>query len=306
MNKSILVLLFLSHLVYADVPTLIFTYVYNRPDFVELHIRTFAAFFKSPYEYIVFNDAPNAEMSNKIEEVCSRYKVRCFRVPPHHPHRQTASYRHMDGIRYSLETLGFDHNGIVMMVDADMFLIRPFSVAEYMKGSDFVGGYQGRFLNGKGVSIQESDFVQGLSFSEGNKIVYTSPCLVFMNMGNLPNKRTLNFDGDRVEGVACDVGGHTYYYFRDNSEVKSRFYTAVTQSVLRTFSKPLREYGFDQNTANLINEESNYFEYHGDTYFLHFHAGGCNWPNYSANYVQNKTNLLVRYIDQQIAYYLRK
>ena len=253
---------------HAENPALIFTYVYNRPDFIELHVKTFAAFFKDPYEYIVFNDAPSEQMSNEIEQTCANLKVRCFRVPTHARNRQTPSCRHMDGIKYSLEALGFDHKGIVMMVDADMFLVKP--------------------------------------FSDKGKIVYTSPCLVFMNMVNLPNKRSIDFDGDHVEGIACDVGGHTYYYFKNNPSVKHNLYVAVSRDYLVTLTKPLDEYGlFDPLSIDFImnNKREFAFQYHGDGNFLHFYAGGSNWPKYSASFMQEKTNAVNDYIDRQIAYY---
>ena len=45
------------------------------------------------------------------------------------------------------------------------------------------------------------------------------------------------------------------------------------------------------------------FQYHGDANFLHFYAGGSNWPNYGPSFIQQKTNLVNQYVDQQIAYY---
>lgn len=306
MKKTVFIFLFLTAIIHAKTPTLIFTYVYNRPDFIELHVKTFAVFFKDPYEYIVFNDAPSEQMSKNIEQTCAKLNVRCFRVPAHARNRQTPSYRHMDGIKYSLEALGFDHNGMVMMVDADMFLIKPFSVKEYMKDHDFIGGYQYRSRDGKSEQLQESNFINGYRFSDEGKIVYTSPCLVFMDMGNLPNKRTINFDGDRVEGVSCDVGGHTYYYFKNNPSVTHTLYVAVSRDYLITLTKSLDEYGFfDPLSIDFImnNKREFGFQYHADGNFLHFYAGGSNWPKYSASFMQEKTNLVNQYIDRQIAYY---
>ncbi len=44
---------------------LIMTYVHSRPDFIELHDKTFKAFLKDDYEYVVFNDAPNVTMKKR-------------------------------------------------------------------------------------------------------------------------------------------------------------------------------------------------------------------------------------------------
>lgn len=290
MLKKILFLgILVGSMIQAEVPTFIFTYVYNRPDFIALHVKTLKAFFKEPYEYIVFNDAPNAAMAAQIEQMCHRLQVRCLRVPNHAPNRQTASYRHMDGIKYSLKTLGFNHNGPVVMLDADMFLIKPFSIKEYMSKHDFIGGYQDRMGNGK-------------------KVMYAAPCLVLMNMAVLSNKHTINFDGDRVEGLACDVGGHTYYYFRDNPEVRVNLFFAYSKDYLTSTLHDPRDYGCDEGSAQFImdNRREFGFQFHLDSHFLHFYAGGSNWANYAASFVQQKTDLVNQFVDEQIAYYVQK
>lgn len=73
----------------AQEPILIFTYVYNRPDFIDLHIETLNAFLKEPYRYIVFNDSASREMSQLIEETCKKHAVECYRVPEHAPDRKS-------------------------------------------------------------------------------------------------------------------------------------------------------------------------------------------------------------------------
>jgi hypothetical protein len=305
-KKYLLLTTILFHGIVADQPVRIFTYVYNRPDFIELHVKTLQAFLKDEYEYIVFNDASNMDMKRTIEETCRRLNVQCIRVPDHAPHRQTPSYRHMDGIQYSLDILGYDYNGILVLLDADMFLIRPLSIKEYMRDHDFIGGYEYRCRDGGYFKTAESQFVNGAAFvANDNQVTYTSPCLVFMNMANLPNKRSINFDGDRVEGIACDVGGQSYYYFKNNPDISLKFYVAVSKDFLVTLPKSLTEYGFDTNSIDLImNHKREYgFQFHGGTYFLHFYAGGSNWPGYTAEFVQQKTDIVNQYIDKQIQDY---
>ena len=289
----------------AENPIRIFTYVYNRPDFIRLHVKTFDAFLEEPYEYIVFNDAPNEHMKKKIEQTCAQLNVQCMRVPDHAPHRQSPSYRHMDGIKHSLKHFGITYDGIVMMIDADMFLVRPFSVKSYMQGRTFVGGYQYRCRDGSRRAINEEDFINGYTFENNTTIIYTSPCLSFMDMKNLPNVHTINYDGDRVEGVPCDVGGHTYYYFKNNPTVNPYLYVAVSKDYLVTLPKPLHEYGFDQHSIDLImhTKREYAFQFHADANFLHFYAGGSNWPKYSASFMQEKTKVVQDYVDKQIAFY---
>lgn len=185
--------------------------------------------------------------------------------------------------------LGFDHNGIVMLIDADMFLIRPLSLKEYMNGDDFVGGYQARTRG---------------SF----KVEYTSPCLVMMDMSKIPNKRTLSFEGDLVESLACDVGGQTYYYFKNNASLKMRYYTATSTHLVPREENQLRALGHNEDTINFIFRLGKAYgmEFHGDNNFLHYYAGGSNWPGYATEYHQQKTQLLNWYIDQLMHTYKKQ
>lgn len=282
MNHLILAFLLIAPSIDAQV--LIMTYVYNKPEFIELHDKTFKAFFKDPYEYVVFNDAPNQTMCNQVEQTCDRLGIRCFRVPPHANNRQTPNYRHMDGIKHSLNLLAYNHDDIVMMVDADMFLIKPFSARHYLEhnGYDFVGD-----RNAGRVGRQE-------------RIVHSSPAFVIMNMPALPNRRTISFEGDRVEGVPCDVGGHTYYYFKQNPAVRVHLYQGISTTHLPLEKKQLASMGYDEGTIDFLFDIAHPYgmQFHCDHNFLHYYAGGSNWCNMSATYIREKDQKLYRYMNR--------
>lgn len=78
MNKMIVVyvnflMMFFSFgIIFCVDKVLIITHVHSRPDFIELHDKTFKAFLKDDFEYIVFNDAPNTNMSKQIEQMCHK------------------------------------------------------------------------------------------------------------------------------------------------------------------------------------------------------------------------------------------
>jgi len=269
---------------------LIFTHTYNRPDFIELHKKTFDEFLEEEYEYVVFNDAPNDAMKNEIENTCRRLGVRCVRVPQElhqRPGRNTPGHRHMDGIQFSLDTLVYDYDGIALFIDSDMFLIKPFSVVKYLAGYDLIGGEQWRI----GPNI---------------RVTYIAPTLVFMNMRTLPNKRTISFEDGSIEGQACDVGGHTYYYLKNNPTLRYRLFIASSEGRLPRNANELRALGYDDNTIQFIMSlplSYHGFEFHGDHNFMHYYAGGSNWPGYSAKFLQEKNALLYNFIDRSIAYY---
>lgn len=276
----------LFYQLYANAKVLIMTYVYNRPDFIELHVKTFNKFLKDEYEYVVFNDAPTHSMRTIIEHTCNKIGVRCLRVPDHRPQRQTPSYRHMDGIRFSFEQLGFAHNDILVMIDADMFLVRPFSIREYLKNSDLLSIKQTRMA--------------------GNKVLtYIAPSLVFINMKTVPNKRSISFEADRVEGVSTDVGGQMYYYFKNNPDIRLQLINAETVATLPLDADQLAALGYDHNTIDLI-LTMRCFEYYLDGTFIHHYAGGSNWAGYSGDILAKKKKAIFEYVEKQISFYKKE
>jgi len=283
--KRLLLLLCLIPLQTAA-KVLIITHSFNRPDFIELHLKTFNAFLQDSYEYVVFNDADQEDMKRHIEETCKRCGVRCFRVPQHMQGRQSAGTRHMDGIKYALEKVGYDHDGVVALVDSDMFLIKPFSIEKYLEGYDIAGDLQGRGNN----TIE---------------VRYLSPALVFMNMQTLPNRRTLSFEGGYIEGLGCDVGGHTYYYLKNNPSVRPSFFGVLHIGVWKVglncrlcsnmtcvdCTQRLRDSGFDDMVIKYIQACPDNIEFNLNHSFLHY-RGGSNWDHKSAEYHCMKTRAL--------------
>jgi len=137
---------FIENLIASD-KILIITHSYCRPDFIEWQDKTFRKFIKDKYEFVVFNDAAEEGMAQQIDAMCNNLAIQSIRVPqeihtrpylPRLPHEsmQAANVRHATCVQYSLDVLGFDRDGIVCIIDSDMFFIRPFSISEYMKDAE--------------------------------------------------------------------------------------------------------------------------------------------------------------------------
>ncbi len=191
------VFLFFCSLFVDAEKVLILTYSFNRPDFIEWQYKTFEKFLLDDYEFVVFNDAQNSVVSRQIEAMCDRYGIACVRVPQNHPNN-TPGGRHQVSIRYSLDSRGFNHTGIVCMIDSDMFLVKHFSIVNFMKNYDIAGWGQFR----------------------PNNVYYLFPGLVFMDMSRLPNKETMNWAGGNINGSAVDTGGQIHYYLKYNPNVR--------------------------------------------------------------------------------------
>lgn len=289
MNKLLSIFFYLfNYLVLCTTPfvsskILIITHSYNRPDFIPIQEKTFKAFLKDEYEFVVFNDARTESISKKIENMCASLNIRCIRIPNSiHVGRDTPNYGCADVVQYSLDTFGFDHDGIVVVLDSDMFLIKPLNIAEYLKGYDLFGCIQHR-----GPCPDNTTF----------KVTYIWNGLVFMDMRTLPNKRTMNWDCGVINGERVDVGGHLHYYLKNNPSLRVKFYSAISTNHLPQDPAQLHQYNNDPFVAKWLHKIPRGMELHADNHFLH-HYAGTNWCDYSADYLTRKSILLNNFINE--------
>lgn len=284
---------------------LIFTYSYNRPEFIEYQYKTFEKFLLDDFEFVVFNDASDTAMRDKIEKTCKTLQIKCINIPQHihnlpylkrfpgedfnHP-----SVRNSNVVQYSLNNLGFNHNGIVALFDSDLFLVRPFSIKKFMEGFGLSGMPQSR---------GNPDFL----------IDYLWIGLVFIDMYTIPDRRTLNFNCGQVEGISVDPGGHTYYYLNAHPEVPVRFLNVASwpfavckecaENNIRIClhnDKELRNWGFDNRQIDFIHKGPINSEFFLNGTFFHY-RGGTNWDGQSANFHNNKLLLLKEYIENIVS-----
>lgn len=264
----------------ASKNVLIITHSFNRPDFIEIQDKTFKKFLKDDYTFVVFNDAPQEEVSNQIIETCNRLNLPCIRIPqsihdaPYLQRWPGEEYNHpcvrcANVVQFSLDTLGFDHNGIVMIIDSDMFLVKEFCVQDFLTGFDIAGVPQSR---------------------EHVKYIWNG--LVFFNMQTLPDKKTIDFNCGKVDGIGVDVGGHTYNYFKSHPEVIIKVIDNGHYPSNFIVSESTNE-----NVKFLFSHNVNDFEFLLKNSFFHYRSGG-NWNNQPKEYHEKKTIVLNSFIDK--------
>ncbi len=248
---------------------LIFTYSYNRPDFIEIQSKTFKKFLKDDYEFIVFNDAKDNAMAQQINNMCAKLAIRCVRIPQsihtkpylkRWPHEdfQAPAVRNSNVVMYSLNEIGFKHDGIVVLLDSDMFLIRDFSIHQYLHRYDLAGLEQ-----------------------ERAGIIYLWIGLAFLDMRSMPNSNTIDFNCGKIGTVPVDAGGQTAHYLRNN------------HAKLRLF-----EDGFIHNFHYVLNR-TNHVPLDDRNIFFHYYAG-TNWTNYAQIYHTEKTKLVNSFIAKRL------
>lgn len=278
-----------SFFIHASDKILIITHAFNRPDFIEIQNKTFKAFLEDDYEFIVFNDARDTNIRTEIHTICRKLNLQCINIPQgiHRlPYLPRANYEHFNdpscrashAIQYSLDIWGFDHPGIVAIIDSDMFLIKKFSIKKHLEGYDLFGCQQSR---------QDRNV----------NIVYLWNGLVFMNMKTLPNRKTLNWNCGPVEGQHTDTGGFTHYYLKNNPSVRTKFYACIRIEQLPKDTEDLKKLGYSNSTIQFIQQNPHWMEFHADSNFLHYRAGGGWVGHQSAAYHAEKTRILNNFIN---------
>ncbi len=264
----------------------ILTFHYNRPDFLEYQCQAFKKFFPDEYEIIVFNDAPDSKMQKEIEEACEKNGITCVRFeqswhetdplnemirnlldtpqknsffrfplkngfPSHEAIAQQVSVRHCHVIQYALDHYGYGHDDVVVILDADVFPIKPISIRSLLKD----------------VQLVAID-------SEFKHIHYAWVPFVAFDPRKLPDLADLKFHVDVIDEVLCDTGSHSYHYLKNHPEVTCRLFPRRSDSEFYPWD-PLvfLNAGFDHPFELSAIGWLISIEFYIDDHFVHFCGG---------------------------------
>lgn len=261
---------------------LIITHAFNRPDFIAYQAKLFKKFLRDQYRFIVFNDAKDETLAQAIRNCCQANRIPCIGVPQEiQKNIEWASKRTANAIEYSLLTWGFSHNGIVFIIDSDMFLIKPVSLTQLLGDHDLYGEPQ-----------------------SNGEIRYLWNGLLLMNMPMLPNKDTISFCPRPINGTPLDTGGQLHHYLKDNPSIRLKTYGDVHIQTMPRDTCSLKTMGFDELTCSFISnydpEDTHGMQFHAEYHFLHYRGGG-NWMHKVQEYHKKKTAYLFDYLDALLA-----
>lgn len=279
----------------------IFTYAYNRPEFIALQDKCFKKFLKENFDFIVFNDARDAKNEKAIQSECHKLGIQCVRIPQEihtRPYLQRfsgedwnhPSVRNSNVVQYSLDYVGFNKKDYLLLLDSDIFLISSFSVLEYMKDCQLSGCLQS-------------------GSNKNNFINYIWIGLVFLDMNTLPNIRTINFNCGRINSVPVDAGGFTYFYLTNYPMIKKKYFgscgisefyceTCKKNSQICTHNKNILERnGFSEEEIDFLMSGITNSEFFLGKQFFHY-RGGSNWDHKPNEYHIKKFENLKNFIDK--------
>ncbi len=218
----------------------ILTFQYNRPDFVEYQYLGLSKFLKDDFELYVVNDAPNDALREAIQTVCNSYPIIHVDYPPHW-HIENAlnkeiqdkittprsnswfsyplvngkvelyeianqcSVRHAHLINYVMDKFGYGHDDIVVILDGDVFPLKPFSFRDILAGNPFTG-------------------IDREAQNGSTKINFPWVACMILDPAKLPNFREMKFGFGLIEGILADTGSQVLEYFEKYPEVAMRLH----------------------------------------------------------------------------------
>lgn len=239
-------------------------------------------FLGDDFEYAVVNNSARDKFAfSNARAVCAQMGIR--ELVPGARDDRTPNYQHSCALQWLLghEILPPGEDGIAVILDFDMFLMRPFSFV------DFLGDH---VLAGQGQSRGPIDYVW--------------PGFVVMRPSRMPERNLFSLACGKIndEGVAVgegapghnvDVGGLAHVWMRRHREhaVKPVRGGRILNSMGNTdvLPAPIRakysdDFGFD------VFEDS----------FLHY-GRGTNWDNMPLGVIEAKDKLAFFYIEEVVA-----
>ena len=242
-------------------PVIVVTFASNRVDFVALQHETLTAFLAEPFVLLVVNDGPDANLREKIHELCRSLATRhnVIEVPSRAGHTAPydAAIRCGETINWVLREYVHRHwpRSQVVLMDNDMFLTAPFSVRAFLNGYAAAGIPQdkpspcrpradsaaaGGAGAGGGRGLSESSYVNalgsafkaigagGAAAAEECRMRYPWNALVLLDLAALPEVDTMDWLPGMVNGTMGDVGVRVIEYFARHSRLRMRAMTGVT------------------------------------------------------------------------------
>ena len=257
----------------------IIAFTSNRPDFVELQIKSFRKYLQEEFTFTIANNSKFDRMHEYagIEDVCRKWRIPTFDVEKDQNlidrcnavekscavfnNRGSWSNPNCAGCYaccYVWEKWIMKQTGNICLLHPDVFLDRPIVLSDYLKETPLTFIPQTR---------------QGLGG------IHMHDALVLADMNRLPDPEQIFWWGSLVNGIATDIGGQTFFYLKAHPDLK------VTHIV--------PGYCQDDPTLDFHPSEYEEFSVNGKMIALHYFRGS-NWNYREESYHQKKTAWLKR------------
>lgn len=207
----------------------VFAHYFGQPEFVKYQHLFFSRNLIDEYEFFVFEDSNDPEISEQIQKKCKKYGVKYIHIPssvfetPKLPINDwyislnAPSFQCAVATQYIYDNYVILSQDICLILDNDIFLLSPFSIEKYLGGHSF-------------------SYVKEERSSSDHVVSYMLPNFIILNPSMMPEKERLDFNLGTILEIHTDSGGFTYFYLLDYGFLGSempRYYLCKTSSDLK-------------------------------------------------------------------------
>jgi len=278
-------------------------------DYIIWQFNSFKKFIKDDYEFIVINDASNEPnfingftygSRNKIIDVCQELNIKCIEFNEELHHNRTILFPNTNDFninpctrcanvtQYAIQDAK-NYNGIVVILDNDIFLTSEFNFNEYMKN------YNIAFLPQSRPRVGE----------------YPWNALLILKPTELPSYEEINMDCGVINNSPVDVGGYCSIYldkYRDSLKIRrisgGRFFDVSKDITVNTINELNCSEHIKEILRNMVPEFGMlatikiFIEFY-ENCFYHFRSGG-NWDTIDNNKLNKRIQILYYYFNKYI------
>jgi hypothetical protein len=246
----------------------LYTYPDKRPDFILRQKKSMDTFLTDEFEYIVMNNGSSPELRAEIEKICYENNIKHIFIenPNHSDPTIACAYPINQSLKRYIKK--DKETNISVIIDSDMFFLKPSSIIGYM------GDYE----------------LAALKQIRGH-VKYIWNGIVFINHKKIIDIQELDFGFGNIEGNITDVGGNMYYYFKNhpNCNLKNILHTSHIHPKNNNMEvlPPEMLLEYDADFCFEIIEKS----------ILHY-GRGSNWDGMPKDYHKNKTIFLDKFLEK--------
>ncbi len=199
----------------------VFSFAVNDKFPIDIAYRQFKKYMKEDFEYILFNDAMNAQMEHNINTIAAYNNIKCVRVPQHIHAVQNPSEGYAATLNWAVHEYAPQNNcEIVVLIHTDVFPICDVTVSDIIGENIAASTTEFRIMDGKGIN-------------------YFYPALTMVNMKKLTNPRELDFGLD----PGLDCGGKTKDFIKAHeSSVKFLNHHQIAYMIAILEGQPIANY----------------------------------------------------------------
>jgi hypothetical protein len=197
----------------------IFAFTSNRPDLIELQVRSFKKYLQEDFTFTIFNNSKFDRMHEYagIEAMCRKWGIATFDIEKDpdliarcNAVEKSCTVFNSQGVWsngncagcyaacYVWEKFITKETDNICMLHPDVFLDHPIKLTDYLQQSPLCFIPQSR---------------PGLGGS------HMHDALVLADMSRLPDAGTINWWGSDVNGIGTDIGGQTFFYLKAHPDL---------------------------------------------------------------------------------------